>query len=519
MLDYGLGDAIEIGFVALSGAEAARATRLAVGADRDEEDFRMRVDAALGAAYATGGLGEIVAGVTDAVQHVEAVCLYVDDEMFVAMERFANLVTTRRGSGILDALTERPPPAWSPAHRLLVAAMHALYLSGRSIRFEEFNGAQLSARRLFSRLGELGVGYCAALGREEEPPRELFALGRWVGDLAGRMQDRAWLRYRRTDGLTFQKCEALRPPSGASEDGLALPPGLIALHRCWCGDGSRVSRATLLHELAEAAIDDALLSAAPGAQAADAEAPEKTRLEVLFEEIVAAAVTATDADYGMSSSIRRPGCLFGASPSDLHDAVLKLTPKDFFCCIVGTERLQRMYGEKLEWDVFRAVQARMQFNRWHFIAGNLARAAVPEDRHYFYPPVMPDLAEWSDQFHAGHTRARVRYAVRAPGPDTGCPPLTIAGIAFRGFYDVRVVRVEGPPFDLRDLTTARAHCLWLGVIWSRIIARCDMVPAARRAIAFSGFANGNGLVLGASEPVAAATPVRPTDATPLGLTA
>jgi hypothetical protein len=520
MLDYGLGGHIEIGFFSLSRSEAARARRLAAQADQEEEPCRARLDAALNAANEPGRLGQIVAGAIDAVQHVEAVCLYIGDEMFVAMERFTNLVTTKRGAGLLNALVERPLSDWCPTHRLLVAALHTLYLSGRSIRFEEFNGLELSARRLFSRLSELGAGYCAALGVEEEPPQEPFALGSWVGGLAGRMQDAPRLRYRRTSGLTFQKCEHLRPSVGPSEDSVAVSPRLIALHRSWCEHESRSSfrPMRLLHELADHAIEDALLSSPAWVEAPDADAQEKTKLEVLIEEIVASAVTATGADYGMSSSIRRPGCLFGESPSEVHHAVLKLTPKDFFCCIVGTQQLQRTYGEKLEWDVFRAVQARMQFNRWHFIAGNLARAVVPEDRHYFYPPVMPDLAEWSDQFHAGHTRAGVRYAVRAPGPDTGCPPLKISGIEFRGFYDVRVVRVEGQPFDLRDLTTVRAHCLWLGVIWNRIVARCDANPEARVAIVFSSFVNGNGLILDRDEPVASGALVRPMDAAPLGLT-
>src|SRR5262249_17085447 len=271
--------------------------------------------------------------------------------------------------------------------------------------------------------------------------------------------------------------------------------------------------------LADHAGDEALMSAATGGARSRQEPPEQSKLELLFEEIVASAVLATGADYGMSSSIRRPGALFASSESAMRQAVLSLTPKDFFCCIVATRQLKDLYGDKLAWDVFRAVQARMQFNRWHFIAGNLPGDAVPADRHFFYPPVMPDLAEWSDQFHAGHTRAGVRFAVRAPGPDMSCPALTISRVDFRGFYDVRVVRVEGPPFALNDLTIVRAHCLWLGAIWQRIVARCDQDPAARKAIAFESFVNGKGRILGDGDvaPTAANLPL--ADAAPLSLTA
>src|SRR2546430_6003019 len=101
----------------------------------------------------------------------------------------------------------------------------------------------------------------------------------------------------------------------------------------------------------------------------------------------------------------------------------------------------------------------------------------------------------------------------------GCPPLTIAGIDFRGFYDVRVVRVEGPPFGLHDLMTVRAHCLWLGVIWHRIIARCDKDPETRRAVAFRSFVNGKGLILAGSDLAPTGRTIPAVDTAPLSLTA
>src|SRR5262249_52881007 len=139
-------------------------------------------------------------------------------------------------------------------------------------------------------------------------------LGHWVGALAQRMQTRSWLRYRRTNGLTFRKREELRAPAGPSEDAVPLPSGLAELHRNWCEHPARPASAGLLliHDLAEHAIADALRRGA-GTRATGSDAAEKTKLEVLFEEIVASAVTATKADYGMSSSIRRPGCLFAPS--------------------------------------------------------------------------------------------------------------------------------------------------------------------------------------------------------------
>jgi hypothetical protein len=194
--------------------------------------------------------------------------------------------------------------------------------------------------------------------------------------------------------------------------------------------------------------------------------------------------------------LRRPGALIGHPADALPELVAALTPKDFFCCIVGTAVLSRRFGSRLTSDVFRAVQARMQFNRWHFIVGNFPRNAVPDDRHYFYPPTMPDLAEWVDQFHGGHIRAAVRYSIRSPGPEILETPLQISGHGFRGFYDVRVVRIDGTPFAVEDLRLVRAHNAWMGQIWRTILARCADVMV-RQQLEIAGFENGNGAVLDA----------------------
>jgi hypothetical protein len=182
--------------------------------------------------------------------------------------------------------------------------------------------------------------------------------------------------------------------------------------------------------------------------------------------------------------------------------VATLTPKDFFCCIVGSSHLARQFGSRLSGDVFRAVQARMQFNRWHFIPGNFPRSSVPDNRHYFYPPTMPDLAEWVDQFHAGHIRAAVRYSIRSPGPEILDVPLRISGHEFRGFYDVRVVRIEGAPFTIEDLRMVRAHSIWMGHIWRALVARCAD-SAVRAQLEITGFENGCGAVLEDDEAVSA----------------
>lgn len=45
------------------------------------------------------------------------------------------------------------------------------------------------------------------------------------------------------------------------------------------------------------------------------------------------------------------------------------------------------------------------------------------------------------------------------------PPLQIAGHNYRGFYDIRIVRMEGEPYTVEDMVRARRRTLWLEPIF------------------------------------------------------
>jgi hypothetical protein len=69
----------------------------------------------------------------------------------------------------------------------------------------------------------------------------------------------------------------------------------------------------------------------------------------------------------------------------------------------------------------------MMFNRWHFVPGQFDRAEIPLNRHYFFPPQVPDIAEHSEHRHGGHISARVRYSIRAPGAQVWREPFHVFG--------------------------------------------------------------------------------------------
>jgi hypothetical protein len=90
----------------------------------------------------------------------------------------------------------------------------------------------------------------------------------------------------------------------------------------------------------------------------------------------------------------------------------------------------------------------MQYNSWHFVAGNLPRGPEVVDRDHFVPPTIPDIAFYSDQHHHGHVNNHVRFSLRSP------QAVEVDGRRFNGFMDLRLLRSDGVPFDEQDLLAA-----------------------------------------------------------------
>jgi hypothetical protein len=383
-VEYGIEPNIAIGYLSLDPELVARAQDAAEQAGREEAQIRRELDDALFEAEREGSLPALLDAVEDSVRHVEAVCFYIDDRLYAVMERGTNLVTTRKRSGLIDELRRNPVSIWRPADRLAVIALRALFLSGRSIRFEEFNATELTARRLRQFLHGLGMAYGATHPVLFEPSPHPFELGRQVSELAQTIDGGKWLRYRWVNGITFQKQERCIPGVADPKTRRLLEDCLQRMRSKWNGRETDDPH-LFFTEMAESAIEATCLELrARGAASEPGGQPATTTLERLIEDVVGSAVQCTNAEYGMSSSLRRPGQLFVDDSGTLPGIVATLTPKDFFCCIVGSGYLARRFGSRLAGDVFRAVQARMQFNRWHFIPGNFPRNAVPDNRHYFY---------------------------------------------------------------------------------------------------------------------------------------
>lgn len=432
----------------------------------EERQFK-KVKRALDALHTTGALADVLEQVIDHVEHVESVGFYAGDKFFARIDRFVNLIEGKGAEGFLPRLRDKPYLDWSRDEILIVAALHALFLSGRAVRFEEFNGMALTATALWEKLyGLLRFYRDAGCACEVPVDADLFDLSRIIRDQSFKAEGSGWLRYRWIYGLNFQKNERILSSTRSTED----PSGYLREF----GDdyeelvghmpAGGVAEREFFRELAQASLEQDVRGVAC-CKCSDA---AKGWIEYLIEKIVASAVLATGADYGMSSSLRDISRLVESDEAQLMKVIHALQTADFFTCFVS-KGFRSGLEKSVADTIADSVQRRMMFNRWHFIPGNFERSSIDRTRHWYYPPVLPDIAIHSDVHRGGHARAQVKFSVRAPGPDMSRPPLMIANHPYRGFYDVRVVRMTGREFTTEEMLRTRRRTLWMESLYSVLV--------------------------------------------------
>jgi hypothetical protein len=423
-----------------------------------EQRERRQIDEVLHAWEAQGERVARVREVADWVDHVETVYLHVDRKVFARSDVGNNLLRGR----YLEQLEAAPVSQWLPEDRVFVFAIHALFRTGRSIRFEEFNGLELSARELRRWLSEKLCLYHEALGREaptEALQLPMLALATRVGEMLAEVDRSGCVRIRRINGITITKEEMLIAPEDAAGRDLTRLPALLVDY---------AARELELELDGAASAERNMEACTLAALHRDMAAGTPTHLEEIVQCIVLSATMEADADYAMSSSLRSFARLQGTQESRAAGA-LSLSKPDFFTCVLNHPVRTKDVSDADMGKILHAVAARMEFNRWHFVVGNFERHEIPQNRHYYFPPTMPDIAEWSDVWHGGHVNAAVRYTIRTPGAPLWKDPLMAFGHPCRGLYDIRLVRMHGPGFTKKELFSASRHSTLIDVFWRTVM--------------------------------------------------
>lgn len=413
------------------------------------------------AAAGPAGRDEMLELLKDAALRTAPFVLYQEDRQYTNFRDRNNLTGKTLWPGHSECALSRLQgmllERWPDSDAVLVVCLTLLVRSGGYARIEEANGTQVTLDHVAELLERTRLGYNRVpAGSALGPAPSIQA--EHLNDLAAALGDR-----RRQVARSVQLYREIHGPLLHKIERVAGAPAQPAQQReqMLCGR----LRARL--PIAGDSLDElgAAIAASP-AWLAHPQGAFETGLESLVYETVAAATDTFEADFAMSRGMRSLPELTSALREHDWGRITQWELPQFFCCVVPAPGARRYFDDSAARlaDVAWSMSARMQYNSWHFIAGNLPKAAEVVARDYFVPPAIPDIAYYSDQHHHGHVAARVRFSIRSP------QPVEVLDRTFSGFVDLRLLRCEGTPFGEQDLLAAHRT--------SAFIARATSLAAA-----------------------------------------
>jgi hypothetical protein len=394
-------------------------------------------------------LPQLLAHVNANLQHAAPLIWYVD------ASRFSNFVDENlAGKSLLPAAPRnvfRPQEldellARPVEERFALLAADLLDRAGGPHRWEERNWTQVRPADLRLHLTTALASYARLDGgarspdpQHEDPWAMLVDLAEQAHERRDRLAQRRQ-RYRSIAAPLLHKREAFVHPGCAQEARQRFEQAWLRVTRHAVGPRPRG-----VEDLA--GYFDAVAATA-GACGRFASALEEALALTAF-----AALRAADADVAMTRGHRRPAEIARDVDDCAWDRLAAREQGEFYCCVLPHPRVLLGAERARLAESLWAMAARMQYNSWHFLGGNLPTVGDVRGRDRFIPPRLPDVSAWSDQHHRGHIATGVRYSVRAPAP------VTVAGRDLWGFCDVRLLRFVGCPFDETEmmigLTAAR----------------------------------------------------------------
>lgn len=404
------------------------------------QDCRQWLDAA-----GEQGRDELLELVMEAALRTAPFVLYQDDKRYTNFRGRNTLTGKTLWPGHPDcapsALRGVPLDLWTDHDTVMVVCLTLIIRSASFGRIEETNSTQLTLDHVADLLERARRNYNAVPGGDLVPPApttsvaDLANLAEAVRTRRGLIQRDVQL-YREIHGALLHKIERVAAPYG---------PGARRREQALC---ARLRNRLGLNGDTLAELGDAL-AAAPD-RLARPHGEFATGLEAVVYESVAAATEVFEADFAMSRGIRSLPRLIAALRTEDWAEITKWEIAEFFCCVVPAQKAVQHFDDSVAHlaDKAWAMSSRMQYNSWHFIAGNLPKTPDVLARDHFVPPTIPDIAFFSDQHHHGHVAAKVRFSIRSP------QAVRVLDRMFNGFMDVRLLRCAGNPFEEQDILAA-----------------------------------------------------------------
>ena len=396
------------------------------------------------------------------IDHIDPVLIYVHDQVFTNFGTHNNLLgknSSPRAGMLLDDLMAGHEGELSSEARMFLVCFY--YIKRAGLRGEEFNGQQLSLSALTAYLNKKITELASIAGAG---PVELPSSLEGLADLCKALKlavRKTHFTYRKINGLCFFKSEhhALRSTVNMTPTGLPRQ-----LHE-------PVSRIFDIHPADHATVDDyfgALVAKVCGLH--DLEGGiAMPYIEQLLELVVKSCMDEVGADIGMSRGFRDWRFLQTKLAEGNTKAITDASTQDYFCAVFLSDQTLKALGGMpgMATKVMKAIAQRMSFNSWHYMPGHFAGPNDDGDRHFYFPPRMSDTAVWSDQHHAGHVMARVRYSIRSPAS------LYIGGRKMPGIIDIRLMKSEGSPFTDSELMRVREYTAHIRALHQALANWCE----------------------------------------------
>lgn len=199
-------------------------------------------------------------------------------------------------------------------------------------------------------------------------------------------------------------------------------------------------------------------------------------LEYLIDALIHKSISATQSDVGMTRGTRSFLQLVQLLDSKDTVSACQWSQSEYFCHAVPSEHIKKVFPAKTIAMLLNAVSSRMRYNTWHYAPSYFDISTIPTERGWFHAPKMADIAEWSDQHHAGHVHASIRHSIRSP------QTIYAGDIALTGFIDLRLMRQSGEKYSMTDLITAIAYTDALRLLYQALM---DFVRASNTDFRFT----------------------------------
>lgn len=411
-------------------------------------DQAKRVAIDLKAMEKTSELKKTIGKLADVLTHVAPIIIYVGHQIYSTFDQADENLLDRQSSGshLLSVLLRKPLGLWRTEDQVFVWGTNLLLESGGAYRLEEFNSAQLTPDNLAEFFDRKGVEYAWRFNLELPDSwvkMPLFDKAHFIRD-AQKAVSPNYLRYREINGLTLRKDEVYFKPSLDSHTS-HLQTDLArkickVLHIDPVEGGDIESR---WKSITTQAIENGNES-----------------LPLLLYAITASAAEYTNSDIALSSSFR-----------DVKKPFFDLGKENFYCAAAPSSKFSAINQDQTLANILRMIAARMQFNRWHLIAGNFIPSEIPDKREWLFPPTSPDISIESDSYHAGHIAVGVHHSIRYPSS------LKIDGKTLLGAYDIRLMRQEGQNYSPADLETCKQFVDIMGIVLGTILEKGATIGA------------------------------------------